>query len=143
MTHYCLGFMFNLARTQVCLIEKTHPEWQAGLLNGVGGKLNNNEDSGEAMIREFNEETGVYHDKWDYKITMRDHNHVWQVDVFIAFTDKIYNVKTIEQEKVFIIDLNEWQTYNHITNLSWLIPLCLDQNDGKENIDYIISNYLS
>lgn len=57
--HYCLGFAFHPDNPDVvALISKTHPEEQAGLLNGVGGKLELDESAEEAMIREWREETG-------------------------------------------------------------------------------------
>jgi hypothetical protein len=38
MTKYCLGFAYfqENENTQVILIRKEKPEWQKGLLNGVG-----------------------------------------------------------------------------------------------------------
>ncbi len=39
MKLYVVGFMFTEDEKQVVLIEKKRPEWQAGKLNGVGGKI--------------------------------------------------------------------------------------------------------
>ena len=36
--HYACGFLFSQDRTRVVLIRKRRPAWQAGKLNGVGGK---------------------------------------------------------------------------------------------------------
>ena len=36
---YVVGFLFNPARRTVLLLQKTHPEWQFGMWNGPGGKL--------------------------------------------------------------------------------------------------------
>lgn len=54
------GFMFD-KRTQelVALIRKKRPDWQAGKVNGVGGKIERGEKAHAAMVREFQEETGV------------------------------------------------------------------------------------
>ena len=61
--NYVVGFVFEknpvTAVWEVLLIRKTRPSWQAGLLNGVGGKIELLEASSEAMVREFQEETGV------------------------------------------------------------------------------------
>jgi len=55
---YVLGFAFN--GNNVLLIRKTRPAWQAGRLNGVGGKVEPEDWClAEAMRREFKEETGV------------------------------------------------------------------------------------
>lgn len=55
---YVLGFMFNLAESKVLLVWKNRPAWQAGKLNGVGGKIEEGETPIQAMNREFAEETG-------------------------------------------------------------------------------------
>lgn len=55
---YVLGFMFNEAKTHVLLVKKNRPAWQAGLLNGIGSKIEPGEQPLEAMEREFQEETG-------------------------------------------------------------------------------------
>lgn len=63
---YVVGFLFSndctCARQEcyrVLLINKKRPEWQAGYLNGVGGKVESGESAEKAMEREFNEETGL------------------------------------------------------------------------------------
>lgn len=64
MTRYVVGFLFNQERTSVVLIRKTHPEWQAGKLNGVGGYIDKGERSENTMIREAKEEMGVTGTVW-------------------------------------------------------------------------------
>jgi 8-oxo-dGTP diphosphatase len=61
---YCLGFYQD--REWVLLIRKERPEWQRGLANGVGGRIEENETPLRAMVREFAEETGVAtaEDQW-------------------------------------------------------------------------------
>lgn len=58
-TFYSLGFAFSPDHSRVLLIKKTRPEWQAGLLNGVGGKVEQDESTHDAMVREFKEETNI------------------------------------------------------------------------------------
>lgn len=57
--HYVLGFAFTPDFEKVALIRKNKPDWQAGLLNGIGGKVEVGECPAVAMDREFLEETGV------------------------------------------------------------------------------------
>jgi 8-oxo-dGTP pyrophosphatase MutT (NUDIX family) len=58
--NYVLGFAFT-PDGSVALIRKIKPEWQAGKLNGVGGKIEDWDPSDvHAMTREFQEETGVF-----------------------------------------------------------------------------------
>lgn len=57
--NYCLGFVFSPARDEVLLLEKKRPAFQAGLLNGIGGKLAPGEDPLDGMVRECAEESGL------------------------------------------------------------------------------------
>lgn len=59
MERYCLGFVFAADGSRVLLIEKRRPAWQAGLMNGIGGKVEPNETPQEAMVRECQEEAGL------------------------------------------------------------------------------------
>lgn len=52
------GFAFSADRHQVALVRKLRPAFQAGLLNGIGGKIEPGERPVSAMVREFREETG-------------------------------------------------------------------------------------
>lgn len=56
---YVVGFLLNERRSEVALIRKNRPAWQAGRLNGVGGKVEPGEGLADAMAREFEEETGL------------------------------------------------------------------------------------
>lgn len=65
MEKYCLGFAFSEDFKYLVLIKKNRPEWQKGLLNGVGGKVDTKDESfRDAMIREFFEETNVLQNNW-------------------------------------------------------------------------------
>lgn len=55
---FVLGFCFDFGYHNVLLIEKNRPPWQAGKLNGIGGKIEEGESPAAAMAREFREETG-------------------------------------------------------------------------------------
>lgn len=55
---FVLGFCFDIGYHNVLLIEKNRPPWQAGKLNGIGGKIEEGESPSGAMVREFQEETG-------------------------------------------------------------------------------------
>jgi len=63
MTEYVLGFAFTRDYAdfdRVLLIRKTKPAWQAGKLNGVGGKIETGDFTPHrAISREFVEETGI------------------------------------------------------------------------------------
>ena len=59
MTEYVLVFVFSLDREKVLLIRKNRPQWQAGLLNGLGGKVEKGEAPFSAAYREIEEEAGL------------------------------------------------------------------------------------
>lgn len=59
MKYYVLGFAFSEELHRVVLIKKNRPEWQAGLFNGVGGKVEPDEAFSNAMSREFEKEAGL------------------------------------------------------------------------------------
>ena len=56
MNRYVLGFAFDL-NDRVLLITKNRPEWQDGLMNGLGGHIEEGEDPHHTMQREGSEET--------------------------------------------------------------------------------------
>ena len=49
MKKYVAGFMFSSDKSEVLLVEKMSPEWQRGLLNGIGGKIEGGETPLEAI----------------------------------------------------------------------------------------------
>ncbi len=128
MINYVVGFMFNLDKTKVALIRKNRPEWQNGLLNGIGGKNNDGEHSLSAMTREFEEETGVktfWYDWWPIT-TLTAQNKKWQVDVYWAI-GLLDNLKNTTDEKIEIIDVTNIDNEKTISNIPWLIKMCLDK----------------
>lgn len=133
-----VGFMFNAEATSVLLIQKQKPAWQKNKLNGLGGKVEVGESRLDAMIREFTEEAGITFYDWDPVISL--HGEDWEVQVFAAKTDLIFQFRQMEKEKLHHVMLKDLHIYNRVSNLNWLIPLCLDNNDGKGRIDYDITN---
>jgi len=91
MKRMVLGFAFNPLDNTVLLILKARPDWQAGKLNGVGGKRECDgalgwEDPFMAMAREFHEETGCATPDfcWDRvgRMIRDDPKEPWDIDVF-------------------------------------------------------------
>lgn len=126
MQEYVAGLLFNPERTKVVLVKKNRPEWQAGLLNGVGGKVEPNESLLGAMIREFREETGLEITRWrkGFKLVREE---AYVVQFYTAFSEDFEKVRTMESEEIGIYDVSPLPT-NLIPNLNWIIPLLLDQN---------------
>jgi 8-oxo-dGTP pyrophosphatase MutT (NUDIX family) len=127
--NYVVGFFTSPDLAKVVLVRKQRPAWQAGKLNGVGGKIEIPSDPREdspkedivweapkiAMAREFEEETGVLIDwrRW----------HCFDVENFFhpkeRQTNKVYfffcigdeeelaKVKTMTDEEIVILDTQE------------------------------------
>lgn len=119
---YVVGFMFNPTEDAVLLIRKTHPDWQKGKLNGVGGRIEESESAAEAMRREFLEETGIDHADWRKFCVLGDARN-WQIHFFFA-VGPIGKAEELTDERPEIHCVSALPT-NTIPNLKWLIPMAL------------------
>jgi 8-oxo-dGTP diphosphatase len=137
MINYVLGFLFDDQGGRVVLIEKLRPLWQAGKLNGVGGKYETSWDNDLkcAMVREFEEETGVLttHSDWSDYCVMSGGD--FSITVYRCFNTEYYEVaKTTEEEKVYKLPVESISLWSDrqcmVSNLPWLIALALDRNPG-------------
>lgn len=121
------GFFFDPGKTTLVLIRKNRPEWQKGLLNGVGGKVEEGEFALEAMIREFEEETGVRHEEWEEFCQLADEINGYEVHYFRAFGDVTKCTSTTD-ERIELVMPGGIAASGVIPNLTWLVPLALDSN---------------
>lgn len=126
---YVCGFVFSLDKKRVVLIEKTHPEWMKGKLNGVGGAVNAGKELPiEAMVREFEEEAGVRTAPRDWRhfcTITSDKAHVF---FYVAFLD--IEPKSMTEEPVQWCDLEMEVDYvfdKVVDNITWLFPLAFDE----------------
>lgn len=134
MENYVVGFLFDEDYEEVVLIRKNRPDWQAGLLNGVGGKIEEGEDPEEAMRREFEEEAGKDHKKWD----LFSHLSVKGTDIDLWFFSGvgIENVETQTDEEIEIREVDNIRYLETIPNLDWLVPMAMKTR--KDNSIYRI-----
>ncbi len=126
---YVLGFAFSSTHSDVLLVAKNRPAWQAGKLNGVGGKIENNESDLAAMHREFREETNLKGFRW--RKVVRMFGPGWEVVVFMATGDiHMHGNPTDELIRVYPSTMlgEISRSGQAIPNLAWLIPLCLDRD---------------
>lgn len=136
LNRYCLGFAFNDGdvysgpHRHVALIRKLKPEWQKGLLNGIGGKLEEGEPGHFGMVREFQEETGweSLPEDWTYFAQMRGNDFAVFCFVSSWNINELHALESKEEEKVEIHPVSQVLGYqeNVVGNLFWLIPLALD-----------------
>jgi 8-oxo-dGTP diphosphatase len=124
---YALGFCFTTDKKHVALIHKEKPLWQAGYVNGIGGKIEENESPIDCMQREFREETGVDINNWRFFCVVSGE---WgEIHIFKAFNNKVWSATTQEEEKVEIMEIDKLPYNMMIQNLRWIIPLALDKDD--------------
>lgn len=127
---YVVGFLFSPGKRRVALIRKNKPQWQAGMLNGIGGKIEEGETPEQAMQREFKEETGANVTGWKHTFTLSNPAGStapgYEVQFFRAFHEKINELQSPEDEQVEVVKVAEVPNLNLIWNLNWLIPMSLD-----------------
>lgn len=124
------GFLFY--RSHVLLVKKTKPDWQAGLLNAIGGKIEEDDSSPEAaMRREFEEETGIEVREWHQLAVERGQDPDYEVTFFHSRIPEAYPRPTPPMTN----DAGELLGWVHtvgfdglrcVGNLNWLVPLALD-----------------
>jgi 8-oxo-dGTP diphosphatase len=119
---YVVGFMFDETETRVLLIRKKRPAWQAGKLNGVGGRIEDGETPAEAMRREFVEEVGIDCESWKYFCTLSDERE-WQIDFFFA-VGNVWDAQVLTDERPEVAIIGALPS-TVIPNLRWLIPMAL------------------
>lgn len=127
MTKYVCGFFFDRQLNNVVLIWKNKPKWQEGKLNGVGGKIEEGETPKSAMMREFQEETGLAIAGWLYLITISGED--WSVDFLCSrdVDDVFEYAETKESEEVAKIPVDSLGDFDYIPNLQWLIPMAINK----------------
>jgi 8-oxo-dGTP diphosphatase len=135
MTDYALGFAFNKEHTHVALIKKNKPTWQAGLLNGIGGKIEEGEEPIEAMVREFREESGIESEWFQWRELLTMGSEDWTVYVYYTNVLDISKAESLTDEIVGVYDVNKilLDRTLSISNLPWIISLILDKDyiNGK------------
>lgn len=128
MRNYVLAFMVNATNNQILLIKKKRPAFQAGKMNGIGGKIEGDETPVEAIIREVEEETGLKTTEYEWanfgEMRLPDGG---KVHLFKTFRDDLENALSMTDEEVVVMDID----YNVLKplvmpNLIWLIDVAMD-----------------
>lgn len=129
MASYVVGFAFS--GKKLLLIEKNRPAFQAGKLNGIGGKIEGDETPEKAMAREFKEETGITRTRWTLFCTLtipKELSH-YDTDVVVHFlktdTDRIWRANQTTDEELHLINWAKLPD-NCMSNLHWLVPMAKD-----------------
>lgn len=129
MIEYVLVFVFSLDGEKVLLIRKNRPGWQAGLLNGLGGKVEKGEAPVSAAYREVEEESGLD----PFKVSELLHFAILQGEGYkvLCYRSKsdwigTAESKTDEQVGVYSVrSLLETHNSKLMSNLHYLLPVAL------------------
>jgi len=133
MTHYVCGFMFSGDYKQVLLIKKKRPDWQAGKWNGIGGHVEDSDESpAHAMAREFREETGVETAPGDWRFMAQYYeadqhgSNIVVVDFYFTRNSWAYlSARTVTDEQVSgwaVLDVfSDWKGETLLPNIPTLI----------------------
>lgn len=147
MKQYVVGFIFNWQLNKVLLIEKDRPEWQKGLLNGIGGKVEDidecygdNDKFKTAMRRESIEECGI-ECEWESVGTIFNKD-VSIVKVFYAVLESdTFHTKQLksETEELVVCELQDIFKFRHktILNIPLLVMACLSKIHNESSFDNI------
>lgn len=134
-----LGFAIDIdSIPRVLLIKKNHPEWQKGRLNGIGGHIEAKDGSPvAAMVREFQEETGIQTKEihWTHFANMRGPG--WDCACFRTFGIVIDNAETKTDEEISIHSVNRLHKESVISNVSWLVQMAMDISDVSSDNKFV------
>lgn len=133
---YVLGFAFDEGLNNVVLIRKAKPPFMRGRINGIGGKIDTEQEHRHpslAMSREFNEETGVQFlaDEWKRfaEITCSEGQ---LIQVFTTRSQVIFDCGTNEDKGEIVSLYDPRQLPSAVmNNVRWLVPMALDQYRQK------------
>ncbi len=120
---YCLGFAFDETESNVVLILKARPILQRGLLNGIGGHVEDKESFSSAMFREWSEEvkgTNCPLHWTHFAVLETSKSVVW---CFRANIQIDYSFKSGSPAEFIGICNTKNLPSNTIHNLRWLIPM--------------------
>lgn len=131
---YVNGFLFSPDKKKIVLIRKKRPTWQENKLNGIGGRIEQNETPYDAMQREFSEEAGLEINDWHKFAKMEGTD--WVVHMFVSYSEdynKAYSKTDEEIEIHYVFDIANLEV---IPNLKWLIPMSIDDENIFNDITY-------
>jgi 8-oxo-dGTP diphosphatase len=142
-TKYVVGFMFDPTLSKVVLIRKGKPEWQQGLLNGVGGKVGDNisgETPEQAIHREFKEEAGVEGLNWAKYLTLKTpHSELH----FFRAVGNVHKATTQTEEDVNVFDVHDvMDRCDTIPNLRWCVQMARTFHFGERAQEFKVEEIM-
>ena len=126
MTRYVVGLVFDEARDHVLLIHKRRPQWMAGKLNGIGGKVEASEGFRQAMERECAEESGLSGLAWEPVSLLQGPG--FDVMFYAAFTQAVFYAIQKTDERLQVYPVRSLPEGRIMPNLPVMIALALDRS---------------
>jgi 8-oxo-dGTP diphosphatase len=132
-----VGFIFSPDYNQVLLMTKNRPDWQVEKLNGIGGKIEEDETDAAAMVRECLEECDLVSSEKDWVLACTSSGPDWEVLYYgAALPGAINKAKTTTDEPV------AWYSATSlpiqvIDNLRWLIPLAINRLKAVDTLEKV------
>jgi len=123
-----VGFVFTTDFTRMLLMRKARPAWQAGLLNGIGGKVESGETDVAAMRRECHEEAGIWIANWSARVVVEHDDG----PVVVYFRSVIAVPARRRQTPEGTLESHPAMPVpgDAVPDLHWVVPLCLDDVVG-------------
>jgi 8-oxo-dGTP pyrophosphatase MutT (NUDIX family) len=101
---YVLNVVFSKDRNYVLMILKNRPSFLANLYNVVGGKIENNRERIlDAAARETLEESNVNTNPSYFGSVF---GYGYSIELCRSFTDDIFNAKTMEDEPIEVLHID-------------------------------------
>jgi len=140
MKRYTVGFIFDAEISQVVLIQKNRPDWQKGKLNGIGGRIEEVEESVAGMVREAQEETGLKTkpEQWVFLGTIERDEYGSVVDFYaLIHNGMLEEIVSCTDESV------EWYAVDNLpdqvlTNIPWLVAYARDRLQNKVKHKFMV-----
>jgi len=127
MQKYVVAFVFNYDLSSVLLMHKNRPAWQNGLVNGLGGKVDEGEDTYTTVSREIEEESGLEIPKESWVKAGRVYSDSFEMDVFgYIYEGGMSDATTKENEPIEWFKVADLPS-NTIENVPWLIHITFDK----------------
>ena len=140
MKKYTVGFIFDPMLSRVVLIHKNRPEWQSGKMNGIGGRIEEGEESVAGMVREVQEETGLHtkSEQWVFLGTMEHAEYDAVVNFYATVhTGAPEEILTCTDEEVQWCDaLNLPETV--LPNIPWLTAYARNRLQNETEHTFVV-----
>lgn len=126
---YASVLLLDDDRSHALLIQKTHPEWQAGNLNFIGGKVEKGEAPIKGAIREVYEEAGIKLKEQDLCLFRHLHVPNSPIEVFFYWaTCSLDQAIQRTEEPLVLVKLDKLPK-NMVPYVPWMIELACAYSD--------------